>query len=86
MIYKTRPTQRQPEMIYCPKCNLQVTSRIQFDIGNGGFILMGGMCLFGLIPCCLIPLCSQDCQDCKHFCAICGQYLGKKQFLFDENY
>lgn len=86
MLIRTRPTQRVPEMLHCKRCNVKNLSRIQFEPGNGTWVVLFGMCVFGCWPCCLVPLCMQDCQDCKHFCSVCGEYLGKRKFLIDEDY
>lgn len=64
---------------------MQGMSRINHEPGNGTWIAVFGLFIFGCWPCCLIPLCMQDCQDCKHYCNSCGEYLGKKKFLIDED-
>merc|ERR1719473_108000 len=52
----------------CPGCSQKVTTRIKKKMGGGGWIWVGGLCIFLCWPCCLYPFCMSSCKDTDHFC------------------
>ncbi|PAA79149.1 hypothetical protein BOX15_Mlig009274g1 [Macrostomum lignano] len=65
-----------PSSIECPFCRCHVLTSVSYTPGCLAWLSGSLLCLFGLWPCACIPCCINDCQDARHFCPHCGQYLG----------
>ena len=77
-----RITSRKPQIAHCCRCRANVQSRVVYQIGLGTIISGGLVALTGgSAGCCLIPCCIKDFKNAVHFCTVCGQELGTKNFL-----
>ena len=62
----------------CPACKKQVSTRVVFSSSSHTWIIVGGLCFVGCVPCCVIPLCMDACKKCDHFCTICNTFITSK--------
>ena len=60
----------------CPYCHSQITTRVQSESSSKTHLFAVLLCLIGCIPCCLIPYCSDSCQNQNHYCPSCQAFLG----------
>uniref|UniRef100_A0A1Y1N874 LITAF domain-containing protein n=1 Tax=Photinus pyralis TaxID=7054 RepID=A0A1Y1N874_PHOPY len=65
-----------PQLINCPHCHNQVTSKLEASAGTKTHLFAALLCILGCIPCCLIPYCVDSCKDRSHYCPQCNAFLG----------
>ncbi|RWS19849.1 lipopolysaccharide-induced tumor necrosis factor-alpha factor-like protein [Leptotrombidium deliense] len=65
-----------PTKAMCPRCNCEILTQTRPLIGIITWLIAGGLCVVGCIPCCLIPFFVQTCQDCEHRCSVCQSPIG----------
>lgn len=74
-----------PVLVTCPRCNSQVTTQVNHEMGTGSWATCACLCCFGVgvLSCAgLLPCCVKECQDAHHQCPACREKLGTKTFLF----
>ena len=75
-VVRQKPNSRDPQQLLCPACQQTCQSRVVREPSEGAWIVGGLLFCFGCWPCCLIPCCLDECQNAKHYCGNCQQYLG----------
>jgi lipopolysaccharide-induced tumor necrosis factor-alpha factor len=71
-----------PTQIQCPRCQRQVFTRVQYEIGTGTWLIALGIFVFGgVLGCFLIPFCIPMCQDAVHSCPSCGYIIGRRDLI-----
>jgi lipopolysaccharide-induced tumor necrosis factor-alpha factor len=71
-----------PTPVQCPRCQQQVISVVQKEVGTGTWLIAGAICFFGgAFGCCLIPFCLPMCQDSVHSCPSCGNIIGRRNLM-----
>ncbi|KAF5279102.1 hypothetical protein FQA39_LY05780 [Lamprigera yunnana] len=60
----------------CPHCHNQITTRVESESSSKTHLFAVLLCIVGCIPCCLIPYCTDSCQNRNHYCPSCGAFLG----------
>lgn len=67
----------RPIVAFCPKCAMQVTTRVKKLAGLFSWLMCLGLCMVGCdCGCCLIPCCADACVDTEHRCPNCKTFLG----------
>ena len=64
-----------PMIFYCTTCNKRSNTIVNSQIGTNGLVWMCVLFFIGCWPCCLNPLCSDDCQQNVHNCSGCGRVV-----------
>ncbi|CAF1575087.1 unnamed protein product, partial [Didymodactylos carnosus] len=68
---------RTPMQCVCPNCQQSVITSVHHKAGTFAWLLCMLLIFFGCIVfCCLIPFCSESCQDTVHYCPNCRHELG----------
>ena len=67
---------RTPTEFMCKNCKSTQTSTVRFEKGAGFWMCVLVLCI-GLPPCCLIPFCTDSCEDAIHECPQCKQEVGR---------
>lgn len=66
-----------PQATTCPSCRAAITTSVKYEPGTKTHLFAGLCCLLGcMFGCCLIPYCTNSCQNANHSCPNCGTYLG----------
>ena len=60
----------------CHVCHTQQVTHVTYKPGTLTWILVVVLCLLGLWPCALIPLCVDGAQDAYHTCPNCNTQVG----------
>ncbi|XP_055319343.1 lipopolysaccharide-induced tumor necrosis factor-alpha factor homolog [Sitodiplosis mosellana] len=66
----------QPTMVVCMNCHKNVMTRLEYEASTRTHIIALTCCLFGLIPCAILPYFIDSCQNGNHYCPGCGAYIG----------
>ena len=69
----------------CLHCKKSSTSVLQSETGRGTWLACFIIFCFGCYPCCLCPFCIDNCKDKIHSCPNCGNVVGKRAFLLQED-
>ena len=62
-------------IFYCRTCNRKSNTIVNRQLATRGLVWMGVLFIIGCWPCCLIPLCSDDCKQNVHNCTGCGRIV-----------
>ena len=65
-----------PMTYNCHVCHTQQVTRVTYKPGTLTWIIVLVLCLLGLWPCCLIPLCIDGVKDVYHTCPNCNSEVG----------
>lgn len=69
---------RRPVQYQCPQCGtVNNPTAVNYETGTGTWLMVGGLCVIGCVPCCCAPLCIDDCKDALHVCKNCNTVLGR---------
>jgi len=66
-----------PVTITCPHCGKHITSRTSSEPSATAWIFGFVLCIFGCIPCCVIPCCIDSMKEVTHSCPSCNTTLGR---------
>lgn len=73
-----------PMRTTCPHCHSDITTAVEYEVGNFAWMLCGIITLIGLfflgitlLGCCFIPFCIPSCKDAVHVCPNCRQTLAR---------
>ncbi|CAN0284406.1 lipopolysaccharide-induced tumor necrosis factor-alpha factor homolog [Lampetra fluviatilis] len=75
VVQQQQPTSFYPFVATCPSCHQAVQTETSTQPGLLTWLVMGGLCLFGLWLCVWIPLVVDSCKDVEHRCANCKMYI-----------
>ena len=67
---------RMPVFTKCPHCRAEGVTRVERAPGVRAWMY----CLLLALVCwvlCWLPFCLTECQEAKHYCSACGQFLGQ---------
>ena len=72
------PYGRIPAECVCPRCRLNIVTRIEYKPGSLTWILCVLLVLVGCwLGCCLIPFCIDDVGNVEHYCPHCAALVGE---------
>ncbi|CAB3369423.1 Hypothetical predicted protein [Cloeon dipterum] len=74
------PVELRPEKMWvnCPHCRQRVETDLHVLPGPVAYFFGVVISLLGgVLGCCLIPCCIEECMDVHHTCPNCRGYLGK---------
>jgi lipopolysaccharide-induced tumor necrosis factor-alpha factor len=73
-----------PMRTTCPHCHSEITTAVEYEVGNYAWMICGIITLIGLflafcvlLGCCFIPFCMESCKDAVHICPNCRQTLAR---------
>ncbi|KAL1005472.1 hypothetical protein UPYG_G00059590 [Umbra pygmaea] len=69
-VVMARPTTHGGRM-KCPHCQTDIVTEITHSYGTLTWVIVIGLGITGIWPCCLIPFCCKQCMDVKHQCSSC---------------
>ena len=74
---------RIPTQCVCPRCRLNIVTRIEHKTGMLMWLLCIGLFVFGFVlGCCLIPFCIDSLGDVQHYCPHCAALVGEHRSLW----
>ncbi|KAG5675730.1 hypothetical protein PVAND_005608 [Polypedilum vanderplanki] len=69
-----------PVVCYCPNCNENVTTKVDYKAGTQTHLSAALLCALNDDCCCaLLPYCCNCTKDAHHYCPKCNHYFGKSQ-------
>uniref|UniRef100_A0A3P9MTI0 Si:ch211-202h22.8 n=1 Tax=Poecilia reticulata TaxID=8081 RepID=A0A3P9MTI0_POERE len=74
VVVQARPTEAPGNMM-CPFCKTKVMTITEYKLGMLTWLIAGGLFIFGIWPCCLIPFFVGACKDVQHSCPQCNNVL-----------
>ncbi|XP_077979989.1 cell death-inducing p53-target protein 1 homolog [Glandiceps talaboti] len=66
----------RPVRTICSACQTDIETRIEFEVGAMSVFVCILLFMFGIWPCCLIPLFTDSSKDVIHACPNCNKQLG----------
>lgn len=66
-----------PVTLTCFHCQHHMTTRTKAGPSTLTWALCTCLCIFGCIPCCVIPFCLSRYNVTEHYCSNCNTLLGK---------
>lgn len=72
---------RRPCILFCPMCKKNVQTSCRFCTSTGTWVIVGGLCIVGCVPCCLIPFCMNSLKKAQHFCTVCQAFIAEKDCI-----
>jgi hypothetical protein len=67
----------EPTSVQCPFCKSNITTRVEYKIGNSTWLICLLLCVF-CFPFCVYALLCNLCQDTYHFCPCCEELVAIK--------
>eukprot|EP00485_Elphidium_margaritaceum_P007899 CAMPEP_0202708554 /NCGR_PEP_ID=MMETSP1385-20130828/20734_1 /ASSEMBLY_ACC=CAM_ASM_000861 /TAXON_ID=933848 /ORGANISM="Elphidium margaritaceum" /LENGTH=179 /DNA_ID=CAMNT_0049367557 /DNA_START=81 /DNA_END=620 /DNA_ORIENTATION=+ len=78
----TRITGKDPQQIFCPRCQKVTTTTVSYVPGTATYLSCGGLFLVGCaFGCCLIPFCMDGLKDAEHRCGACQTFIDTKKVM-----
>ncbi|KAA0192487.1 Lipopolysaccharide-induced tumor necrosis factor-alpha factor [Fasciolopsis buskii] len=66
-----------PSLTYCEHCHEKAITEVSYHTGRITWVVCGVVALMGgILGCCLIPFCVNNCKDVVHRCPQCTEIIG----------
>ncbi|XP_055319507.1 lipopolysaccharide-induced tumor necrosis factor-alpha factor homolog [Sitodiplosis mosellana] len=60
----------------CPTCHQNIETKIRYEPNSLTHLVAFIICCMGGFCCMFVPYCLHSCQDLKHYCPNCGEFIG----------